>query len=116
MKQHSGNMQPGIDYEEHDGDLNAKKVSLVSGATIFGVVNFQSAPTVAILSYTTYLNYSLVSGYNFYGFANPGSNPTTANFLLRRETILTGELLFGQGVVQFNSIWSVASMPSIAWS
>lgn len=40
---HTGNMQPGLDYEEHDGVLNAKKVSLLSGATIYAVVNTGAA-------------------------------------------------------------------------
>lgn len=113
--QHSGNIQPSIDYEEHQqiGGVNGKKVFIFDNN---GNQIINSAPTVSILSYTTYLNYSLVSGYNFYGFANPGSNPTTANFRLQRETILTGEVLFGNGLSVFNSIWSVASMPSIAWS
>jgi hypothetical protein len=30
-----GNIQPGLDLEEHAGELNAKRVSLVSAATIF---------------------------------------------------------------------------------
>ena len=41
--QHSGNMLNSINYEEHDGSLNAKKVSMVSGVTIFAVVNTGAA-------------------------------------------------------------------------
>lgn len=38
-----GNIQPGLDLEEHDGDINAKRVSLASAATIFVVSNVGSA-------------------------------------------------------------------------
>lgn len=39
MVNHSGQVQNQLTLEEHDGLLNAKKVSLISGATIFAVVN-----------------------------------------------------------------------------
>lgn len=38
-----GNIQPGLDLEEHDGAINAKRVSLASAATIFVVSNVGSA-------------------------------------------------------------------------
>lgn len=34
-----GNLQPTLDHEEHDGLINAKRVSLASAATIYAVVN-----------------------------------------------------------------------------
>lgn len=40
---HKGNVQPQLDLEEHDGELNAKKTSVVSTATIYAVVNIGSA-------------------------------------------------------------------------
>lgn len=42
-RDHFGNIQPHLDYEEHDGDLRAKKTSLVSAATIYAVVNTGAA-------------------------------------------------------------------------
>lgn len=114
--QHSGNTQPAIDQEEHAriGGLDGKKVFVLDNAgnqiTSFG------NPTIALQVFSVYQNLSLVSGYNFYGFTTPGSNPTTANFRLQRETRLTGEVLFGAGTGQFTHQWSVASMPSISWS
>ena len=50
---HSGNMLNSIVYEEHDGELNAKKVSLVSSATIYAVVDIASGETVGINSNVT---------------------------------------------------------------
>lgn len=46
--QHSGNLLNQITFEEHDGLLNAKKVSLVSGATIYAVVNTSSGGNVTV--------------------------------------------------------------------
>ena len=43
MSDHRGNIQPFLDLEEHDGDLNAKRVSLASAATIYAVVNTGAA-------------------------------------------------------------------------
>lgn len=43
MSEHRGNVEPFLSLEEHDGDLTAKKVSLVSGATIYAVVNTGAA-------------------------------------------------------------------------
>lgn len=43
ISEHKGNIQPYLDLEEHDGDLFAKKTSLVSAATIYAVVNTGSA-------------------------------------------------------------------------
>ncbi len=40
---HSGNLLNQVTFEEHDGTLNAKKVSIVSGATIYAVVNTGAA-------------------------------------------------------------------------
>lgn len=42
---HSGNIQPQLDLEEHDGDLNAKRVSLVSAPTIYIVGDIGLTPT-----------------------------------------------------------------------
>ena len=36
---HRGNIQPGLDLEEHEPLLNAKRSSLVSASTIYAVVN-----------------------------------------------------------------------------
>ena len=40
---HRGNIQPGLDLEEHDGLLNVKRTSVVSAATIYAVVNTGAA-------------------------------------------------------------------------
>ncbi len=43
MIQHAGNALNQMTFEEHDGNLNAKRVSLASSATIFAVVNTGAA-------------------------------------------------------------------------
>lgn len=48
MRQHNGNVLNQVAFEEHDGDLFAKKVSLVSAATIYAIVNTASAGTVTV--------------------------------------------------------------------
>lgn len=40
---HTGNIQNQILQEEHDGDLNAKRTTLVSAPTIFAVINDSSS-------------------------------------------------------------------------
>ena len=46
---HSGNgMLNEITFEEHDGTNNAKRVNLVSGATIFAVVNTSAAGQASV--------------------------------------------------------------------
>jgi hypothetical protein len=209
-----GNIQPGLDLEEHVGELNAKRVSLISAATIYAVVNTGAAGTqnsmatlnsgpnqigsvtvsnavtldrqpilgagdtnalfvstasgsainVRVLSgsgvdwnfeaggipdvytvgsggvklqqegspfalktsnygnvttyssqYSFYQQSSLVSGYSYYGFALPGSNPTTSNFKIQRETLNSGEVLFGGGAATFAHRWSAASLASLTY-
>lgn len=65
------------------------------------------------VNYSSYQQSSLISGYVWYGFANPGSNPTTANFKIQRETLNTGEVLFANGAATFINVWSAASLASI---
>lgn len=63
---HSGNIQNQIMQEEHDGQLNAKRSSLVSAATIYAVVN---------TSASSQGNVTLNPSPNFIGIvtvANPG--------------------------------------------
>lgn len=54
-----GNIQNAITIEEHDGALNAKRVSLVSSATIFVSTTVTLNPTLG--SNATYGNISLTS-------------------------------------------------------
>lgn len=96
------------------GGVAGKKVFVMDNAA--NVITQFGTATISLMPYTFYQNVSLVSGYNFYGMAAPGSNPTTATFRLQRETLLTGELLFGSGHAQFTHQWSAASMASISWS
>ena len=63
-----------------------------------------------------YQQASLVSGYKYYGNAAPGSNPTTAVFKIQRETLNTGEVLFGGGAPTFVHQWSSASLASLTYS
>lgn len=96
MIQHRGNVQNEVAYEEHAGEVNAKK-------------------TIAT-PLTYYAQSSLVSGYVYHGFALPGSNPTTSVFRIQRESLNTGEVLFANGNSQFVNIWSAASLASISFS
>lgn len=113
---HRGNIQPEIDYEEHSriGGIDGKKSFIFDNAGN-QIISF-SAPTIANLPFSYYKQQSLVSGYIYHGFAVPGSNPTTAIFKLQRETLNTGEVLFGGGTGEFIHIWSAASLASISWS
>lgn len=52
-RDHTGNLLNSITFEEHDGDLNAKKVSLVSSATIYAVVDIAVGDQIAINSNVT---------------------------------------------------------------
>lgn len=94
--EHHGNLLNEVNFEEHEGTVNGKKVYF--------------APL------SVYQQQSLVSGYAFYGLAIPGSNPTQARFKLQRETLSSGDLLHGDGVSEFKHIWSSASLASIPWS
>lgn len=80
---HTGNIQPGIDLEEHDGLLNAKRVAMASTATIYAVVNtgaagvqnsmvtLNSGPNYIGLVTTTFGSLTtLASGNNFIGLAS----------------------------------------------
>lgn len=58
---HKGNIQPSLDLEEHEGALNAKRVSLVSGPTIYAVVNTSSSGNVTVMQGTSPWVSSLVS-------------------------------------------------------
>ena len=80
-------------------------VTIPSGATI----STQSLP------YSYYAQSSLVSGYVYHGFGAPGSNPTTVNFKIMRETLNTGEMLFGGGAATFVHTWSAASLASLSY-
>ena len=51
---HSGNMQNEILFEEHQGDINAKRVSLVSAPTIYIIGDIGLTPTLG--SRATYSN------------------------------------------------------------
>jgi len=100
-------------------------VTLSDAKTYIGLVTatIGNSPNVSILGnvttypaqYSFYQQASLVSGYTFYGFALPGSNPTTANFKIQRETLNTGEVLYASGLANFVNIWSAASLASITY-
>lgn len=47
--QHPGQGIPEMTREEHDGALNAKRVSMVSGATIYAIVNTGAAGNATVL-------------------------------------------------------------------
>ena len=113
---HKGNVQPSLDAEEHThiSNVGGKKVFVIDNAGN-QIISF-SAPTITHLPFSYYQQASLVSGYTFHGFTTPGSNPTTANFKILRETLNTGEVLFGGGTPQFVHIWSGASLASISYS
>lgn len=46
---HSGNLLNQVTFEEHDGQNNAKRVTLASGATIFAVVNTSAAGQASVV-------------------------------------------------------------------
>ena len=89
--------------------VSDNRVAIQSGATVnYLVTGFEP--------YSIYQNLSLVSGYNFFGFTTPGGNPTQAAFKLLRETLLTGEVLFGGNAPTFIHQWSSSSLASISYS
>ncbi len=89
-------------------------ITMGSSAT----VTLTSIPTVSVqmLPFSYYQQASLASGFVFHGFTAPGGNPTTMTFKLLRETLRTGEVLFGEGLSTFTFGWSGASLGSINWS
>lgn len=111
-EKHTGETQ----RDEHAviGGIAGKKVFVIDNAG--NQITQFSSPTVVMLPYSVYQQLSLVSGYNYYGFAVPGSNPTTSVFKIMRETINTGEVLFGNGSATFVHRWSAASLASLSYS
>ena len=87
-------------------------VTLDAGSRTQVVGNLTTYPA----QFSFYQQSSLVSGYVWYGLALPGSNPTTANFKIQRETLNTGEVLFADGTAAFIKTWSAASLSSISYS
>jgi len=119
-------MQPAIDAEEHArvGNTDGKKVFVIDNndniITSFGgnaSITLVGIPTVSVqnLPFSYYQQSSLVSGYAYYGFATPNTNPTTAAFKILRETLNTGEVLFGGGAATFVHTWSAASLASLTY-
>ena len=96
------------------GGVDGKKVFILDDAGN-QIISFSSA-TVSILAPSYYQGASLVSGYVFHGFTTPSNNPTTSTFRLLRETLDTGEVLFGGGSPNFTHQWSSSSLASISWS
>ena len=65
---HSGNLLNQVTFEEHDGTLNAKRVTITSGATVYAVVNTSAAGQASVV---------LDSGLSNIGFATVAvSTPT----------------------------------------
>ena len=84
-------------------------------ASISGNVNLISNVTIYHAPYSYYNQSSLVSGYIYHGFALPGTSPTTASFKIMRETLNTGEVLFGNNSSGFSHQWSSASLASLSY-
>lgn len=84
-------------------------------ATVGNAINLVSNITVYSAPYSYYSQNSLISGFAYHGFALPGSNPTTANFKILRETLNTGEMLFGGAAATFVHSWSAASLASLSY-
>ena len=119
------------DGEPYNADLSAEVddvslASITSGANWVGlasvsggvdIVTLRSVPTISVqmLPYSYYAQQSLNSGYLYHGFAPAGSNPTTANFRIMRETLDTGEVLFGGSATGFVHTWSSVSLSSISY-
>lgn len=125
MQNHRGNTQPAISQEEHStiGGVDGKKVFVIDNAgnqiTSFGLatVTLQGLPTVSVqnLPYSYYQQSSLISGFVYYGFTAPNTSPATAAFKILRETLNTGEVLFGGGAATFVHTWSAASLASLSY-
>jgi hypothetical protein len=140
-----GNTLPEITREEHQGEINAKRVSLVSAATIYAVTDTHISLTsidieigaveiknstsddrvlvtprgslvIENYGFSYYQQASLISGYVFHGFSTPGSNPNTAGFKILREDLNFGTVLFANGNVSLTNTWSATSLASISYS
>lgn len=69
--QHSGNLQNEILREEHDGDLNAKRVTPISSVTVIqGTVPWQSLATISV-------GVEFVSTIPFHGMVSAASGGLT---------------------------------------
>lgn len=84
--QHAGNVENQVLLEEHDGILNAKRVSLVSAPTIFAVTN---AANVANQTITPVGLVTLAPSPNFIGIVTV-ANPAAAGNVTLDPGSLTG--------------------------
>lgn len=107
--------------DRYIGLVTATQVGLMTLApspNFIGIatVIMSSVPTVSadLLPRSFWQQASLSSGFTFYGLAVPNSNPTTSVFRLQRETLLTGEVLYGIPAT-FSHQWSSASLASITY-
>lgn len=96
--------------------FSSPTVAIASSTILNSLTTITSMVTVASTPYSFYQQASLISGYTYYGLAAVGSNPTTANFKLLRETLNSGEILYGGGAATFVHAWSAASLASVSYS
>src|SRR5260221_3626032 len=86
--QHSGNIQNEVTLEEHIGELNAKRVGLVSAATIYAVVNTGAgAGNVTVQQGTTPWIVVQPSGATVFQGTNPWTTAGNATVYLGTATI-----------------------------
>lgn len=87
---HSGNMSNQIQFEEHQGELNAKRVSLVSAATVFAVVNTNAGGNVTVQQGTSPWVNSIPSGVTAYQGTSPWVSSVLGNVTLSDSKAFIG--------------------------
>ncbi len=107
MINHAGQVSNQLQLEEHDGLLNAKKVSLVSGATIFAVVNTSAGGAVTVKQGDSPWINSIPSGVTVYQGTQPWNS---------LGTMTTNGLVTLASSPNFIGIVTVANQPPLVAS
>lgn len=87
--QHSGNVQPYLDLEEHDGVLNAKKVNVVAG-TITASSQITVQPLAAWPDPKTYIGLVTITGSLAAAAGNVTLDPGSLTGLIGNNTVVLG--------------------------
>jgi len=86
---HEGNVQPQLDYEEHEGDVNAKRFYSILGATaIASNVSISTTPTTVIPSNVNRLSFLIRNISNTTIFLSFTSIMSISTMYLRQNDVL----------------------------
>src|SRR3990167_7126049 len=88
--QHQGNIQPGLDLEEHEGGINAKRVAISFGTNaLASLVSIGTTTTQIVPANTDRLSLILRNISNTTIFISFVSPATTSSMYLKQDDALT---------------------------